>query len=265
LKSPIALVTGASSGIGWELAKVLAQDGHDLVLVARRRDRLEELARELSAAHGVSTRAIPKDLADPAACGQIVAELDSEEIAVDVLVNNAGIGLYGPFWRADPQRQIEILRVNAVALTELTARILPGMVARRRGRIVNVASTAAFQPGPFMAVYYASKAYVLSFSEAIAAELDGTGVTVTAFCPGPVITEFQDVAGLEKKLLFASPLVMRAERVARIGWKAARKGKRVVIPGWGNRLLAGVARLAPRRMVSAVAARLQKGRSGGTA
>ena len=264
MNRPTALVTGASSGIGWEFAKVLARDGHDLVLVARRRDRLEELARELSAAHGISARAMAKDLADPAACAEIAEELESERIAVDVLVNNAGLGLYGPFWRSDPERQIEILQVNAVALTELTARILPGMVARRRGRIVNVASTAAFQPGAFMAVYYASKAYVLSFSEALAAELDRTGVTVTAFCPGPVITEFQDVAGLAKKLLFTSPLVMRADAVARIGWKAAVNGRRVVIPGFGNRLLAGVARLAPRRMVTAAAARLQKGRGGGT-
>jgi short-subunit dehydrogenase len=261
---PTALVTGASSGIGRELAKALARDGHDLVLVARRRERLEELARELSVEHGVSVRAIAKDLADPTSCGEIAGELDAEKIAVDVLVNNAGFGVYGPFWRTDLARQLAILQVNAAALTELTGRLLPGMVSRRRGRIVNVASTAAFQPGPLMAVYYASKAYVLSFSEALAAELSGKGVTVTAFCPGPVITEFQEKAGLSESRLFASPLVMDAERVARIGWAAAKKGKRVVIPGLGNRLLARVARLAPRRMVTAVAARLQKGRSGGT-
>ncbi len=259
-----ALVTGASSGIGRELAKILAGEGHDLVLVARRRDRLEELARELSVRHGISARAIAKDLADPASCEEIVADLESDKISVDVLVNNAGSGVYGPFWRTDLARQLAILQINAAALTELTGRILPGMVSRRRGRIVNVASTAAFQPGPLMAVYYASKAYVLSFSEALAAELEGSGVSVTAFCPGPVITEFQEKAGLSESRLFASPLVMDAERVARIGWAAAKKGRRVVIPGLGNRLLARVARLAPRRMVTAVAARLQKGRSGET-
>ncbi|HLN57107.1 MAG TPA: SDR family oxidoreductase, partial [Thermoanaerobaculia bacterium] len=191
-----ALVTGASSGIGKELARLIAADGYDLVLVARRQERLEELARELSVAHGVSARVIAADLADPDSPKRIVEELEAERIAVDVLVNNAGFGIYGRLWNSDITRQLEIIQVNVVALTDLTGRLLPGMVSRKRGRIVNVASTAAFQPGPYQAVYYATKAYVLSFSEAIAEELKGTGVTVTALCPGPTTTEFQEAAGL---------------------------------------------------------------------
>ena len=163
-----ALVTGASSGIGLEFAKLLAREGHDLVLLARRREVLEGLARELAVKHRVAVRVIAKDLAAPDSAAETFGELETERIAVDILVNNAGIGLHGRFWETDLDRQIEIIRVNVEALTALTGRFLPAMVARGRGRIVNVASTAAFQPGPYMAVYYATKAYVLSFSEALA-------------------------------------------------------------------------------------------------
>ncbi len=259
--SGTALVTGASSGIGMELARLIAADGYDLVLVARRQERLEELARELTVAHGVSTRVIAADLSDAASPARIVEELDSERIAVDVLVNNAGLGIYGQLWKSDISRQLEVVQVNVVTLTELTGRLLPGMVSRRRGRVVNVASTAAFQPGPYMAVYYATKAYVLSFSEAIAQELKGTGVTVTALCPGPTITEFQEAAGLEDTWLFRGPLVMDAAKVARAGWSAARRGKRVVIPGLGNKLLKATVRFSPRRLVTAVAGSIQKKRA----
>ncbi len=255
-----ALVTGASSGIGKELARLIAADGYDLVLVARRRERLEELARELSVAHGVSARVIAADLADPASPKRIADELETERIAVDVLVNNAGLGIYGRLWKSDITRQLEIIQVNVVALTDLTGRLLPGMVSRARGRIVNVASTAAFQPGPYQAVYYATKAYVLSFSEAIAEELKGTGVTVTALCPGPTITEFQEVAGVEDTWLFRGPLVMDAAKVARAGWSGARRGKRVVIPGLGNKLIKETVRFSPRRLVTAAAGRVQKKR-----
>ena len=258
-----ALVTGASSGIGKELARLIAADGYDLVLVARRQERLEELARELSVAHGVSARVIIADLADPASPKRIVEELETERIAVDVLVNNAGLGIYGRLWKSDITRQLEVIQVNVVALTDLTGRLLPGMVSRARGRIVNVASTAAFQPGPYMAVYYATKAYVLSFSEAIAEELKGTGVTVTALCPGPTITEFQEAAGLEDTWLFRGPLVMDAAKVARAGWSGARRGKRVVIPGLGNKLIRETVRFSPRRLVTAAAGRVQKKRSKG--
>jgi hypothetical protein len=257
-----ALVTGASSGIGRELAKLLAREGHALVLVARRREALEELARELAVKHGVAVRVIAKDLTTPDSTAEIFGELERERLSVDILVNNAGLGLHGRFWETDLDRQLGIIQVNVVALTALTSRFLPGMVARGRGRIVNVASTAAFQPGPYMAVYYATKAYVLSFSEALAQELSDTGVTVTALCPGPTVTEFQAAAGLEDTLLFRGPLVMDAEKVARVGWAGAKRGKRVVIPGLGNKLIRETVRFSPRRIVTAAAGRMQKKRSG---
>lgn len=259
-----ALVTGASSGIGRELAKLLAREGHDLVLVARRREALEELARELAVKHGVAARVIAKDLTVPDSTAEIFGELERERLSVDILVNNAGLGVHGRFWETDLDRQIEIIQVNVVALTGLTGRFLPGLVARGRGRIVNVASTAAFQPGPYMAVYYATKAYVLSFSEALAEELSDTGVTVTALCPGPTMTEFQAAAGLEDTLLFRGPLVMDAAKVARVGWAGAKRGKRVVIPGLANRFLKETVRFSPRRLVTAAAGRMQKKRSGGS-
>ncbi len=254
-------MTGASSGIGLEFAKLLAREKHDLVLVARRREILEELARELAVKHGVAVRVIAKDLAAPDSTAEIFGELETERIVVDILVNNAGLGLHGRFWETDLGRQIEIIQVNVVALTALTGRFLPGMVARGRGRVINVASTAAFQPGPYMAVYYATKACVLSFSEALAEELADTDVTVTALCPGPTTTEFQAVAGLEGTLLFRGPLVMDAAKVARAGWVGAKRGKRVVIPGLANKLIKEAVRFSPRRLVTAAAGRVQKKRA----
>ena len=262
-RSPLktALVTGASSGIGLEFAKLLAREGQDLVLVARRREALEELARELAVKHGIAARVIAKNLTALDSTAEIFDELETERIVVDTLVNNAGLGLHGRFWETDLDRQLAVIQVNVVALTALTGHFLPGMVARGRGRIVNVASTAAFQPGPYMAVYYATKAYVLSFSEALAQELSDTGVTVTALCPGPTVTEFQTAAGLEDTLLFRGPLVMDAAKVARAGWAGAKRGKRVVIPGIANRLLKETVRFSPRRLVTAAAGRMQKKRS----
>ena len=257
-----ALVTGASSGIGLEMARLIAKDGLDLVLVARRREKLEAVARELSVTHGISARVIAKDLARRTSPAEIAEELEGERIAIDVLVNNAGLGVYGRFWKTDLARQLEVVEVNLVALTDLTGRFLPGMVARRRGRIVNVASTAAFQPGPHMAVYYATKAYVLSFSEALAEELSNTGVTVTALCPGPTITEFQRAAGIEDTPLFRGPLTMDAASAAKAGWDGAKRGKRIVVPGLGNKLLKEAVRFSPRRLVTAAAGRLQKKRGG---
>lgn len=259
MREQTALVTGASSGIGNELAKLAAADGCNLVLVSRRQERLEALARDLSVAHGVSARVITADLADPAAPKRIVEELEKERLTVDVLVNNAGLGIYGPFWKRDLGKELEVVQVNVVALTELTGLLLHGMISRKRGRILNVASTAAFQPGPWMAVYYATKAYVLSFSEAIAEELKGTGVTVTALCPGPTITEFQGAAGVDTALL-PGAFVMDARKVAQAGWAAAKQGKRVVIPGLSNKLLKEAVRFSPRQLVTAAAGRLQKKR-----
>jgi len=257
-----ALVTGASSGIGEELARLAAADGCDLILVSRRQETLESLARELSVAHGVSARVIAADLNDPEAPRRIVEEIEKEKIPVDILVNSAGLGAYGRFFETDLAKQLEVIRVNVAALTDLTGRILPGMIARRRGRILNVASTAAFQPGPYMSVYYASKAYVLSFSEAIAEELRGTGVTVTALCPGPTPTEFQERSGVGGEALLPAPFVMDAASVARAGWEAAKHGKGLVVPGTANKLLKEAVRLSPRRLVARAAGKLQKRRIG---
>lgn len=253
-------MTGASSGIGTELARLAAVDGHDVVLVARRQERLESLARDLSVAHGVSARVIVADLAEAGAAVRIADEIEREKISVEVLVNNAGLGVYGRFFETDLAKQLEVIQVNVAALTDLTGRILPGMVARRRGRILNVASTAAFQPGPYMSVYYASKAYVLSFSEAIAEELRGTGVTVTALCPGPTPTEFQERAGVGGEALLPAPFVMEAASVAKAGWDAAKRGKGLVVPGAANKILKEAVRLSPRRLVARAAGRLQKKR-----
>jgi hypothetical protein len=197
----------------------------------------------------VPVRALAADLADPAAPARIHAEIAGVGGRVDVLVNNAGFGLRGAFTALDETAQAEMLQVDVVALTLLTRRFLPAMVARRAGGVLNVASTAAFQPGPQMAVYYASKAFVLSLSEALAGELAGTGVTVTALCPGPTATGFASRAGLERSRLFRDLRVMDAATVARAGYRGFRAGRRVVIPGLANRVGAALARLAPRGLV----------------
>jgi hypothetical protein len=255
-----ALVTGASSGIGLELATLLAGGGHDLVLIARDRERLEEIARGLREEFGVAATILAEDLTHPAAPERIGRELESRALSIDVLVNNAGFGVYGFFAETPIAKEREMIQVNVTAVTALTKLLLPPMLGRRHGRIMNMASTAAFQPGPLMAVYYATKAYVLSFSEALANELAGSGVTVTALCPGPTITEFQRKAGLEETRLFHSPLVMSAPAVARAGYEGMMRGKRVVIPGIGNFLLAQSVRFSPRRMVTAIARKIQESR-----
>jgi len=184
--------------------------------------------------------------------------LKQAAVQVDVLVNNAGYGTSGPFETTELRTELDLLQVNVVALTHLTKLLLPAMLAAKRGRILNVASTAAFQPGPFMAVYYASKAYVLSFSEALAEELSGTGVTVTTLCPGPVPTGFQARAGVDLKKVVRTPLVMDAAAVARAGYVGLMKGKRLVVPGLGNKLLVQSERFAPRRLVTKIARFLQE-------
>ncbi|HEV2707493.1 MAG TPA: SDR family oxidoreductase [Pyrinomonadaceae bacterium] len=254
-----ALVTGASGGIGEELARLLAADGHNLVLVARRRDKLESLAAELSQRHGIRARALAADLARTQAPQEIFAELRDAGEAIDVLINNAGFGSYGLFAETDARTELDLLQVNIVALTHLTKLFLPMMIARRRGRIMNVASTAAFQPGPLMAVYYASKAYVLSFSEALSNETEGTGVTVTALCPGPTETGFVAAAGLGESKLF-DRAVMDARTVAEEGYRAMLSGKPVVIPGLRNALMARAARIAPHSLVMKVVRRIQEQR-----
>ena len=258
---PTALLTGASGGIGLELASIAAQDGHDLILVSRSRERLESIGRGLAEEYGIRVTVLANDLADPAAPAEIGRQLAERDIAVDVLVNNAGVGLYGFFADTSLDRELEMIQLNIAALTHLTKLVLPGMVARRRGRILNVASTAAFQPGPLMAVYYATKAYVLSFSEALANETAGTGVTVTALCPGPTPTGFADRAGFGTSPLLPGPFVWSAGAVARAGWSGMRRGKRIVVPGLANRTLVQAERLTPRRLVTAIARKLQETRA----
>src|SRR5438128_1555599 len=202
-----ALITGASSGIGLELAKLFARDEHDVVLVARRADKLKQLAAQLGSAHNIRATVIPADLADPAAPEEIFRALRAADVELDVLVNNAGFGVTGPFLATDAAAELRMIQVNVTALTHLTKLFLPGMLGRGAGRVLNVASTAGFQPGPLMAVYYATKAYVISFSDALAEELRGTGVTVTCLCPGPTKTGFQEAAHMDGVRIFKLPLV----------------------------------------------------------
>lgn len=255
-----ALVTGASGGIGLELARVFAAGGYDLVLVARSGGKLEELAGELRTRHGIEARVIAKDLARPESPEELSRELETAGVTVDVLVNNAGFATFGPFVVADLHAELEELQLNVVTLTHLTKKLLPGMLARRRGGVLNVASTAAFQPGPFMAIYYATKAYVLSFSEALAAELEGQGVTISVLCPGPTATGFTARAGLGTALSSGGLKVMTAAEVARAGYEGFREGKRIVIPGTMNKIGAQAIRLMPRSVATGIVKKMQEKR-----
>jgi len=241
----LALVTGASSGIGADLARELAKDGHDLILSARRVEPMQGLADELKAA-GASSTVIAADLSRNGAAAALVRDIEARGLAVDVLINAAGLGANGRFDTSDPLRVTEMLQVNVVALTELTRMLLPPMLGRRRGKVMLVASTAGFQPGPQMAVYCASKAYVLSFGEAIAYELHNSGVTVTTLCPGATETEFAHVADAGGSALFKGLLpVMSAGEVARIGYQGLKAGRGVVITGLVNKLMVTSSRLSP--------------------
>lgn len=253
----IALITGASAGIGLELAKLFAADGHDLILVARRGDVLEGLATELRQRHGITAHVRPTDLAESSAAARLSDWAAAQGLAVDILVNNAGFGALGPFADLPIERQLGIVDVNVRALTELTHRFLPAMRARRRGRILNVASVAAFLPGPYMAVYYATKAYVLSFSDALAEELAGSGITVTCLCPGFTATEFQDVAGMTGLRSLARIRPMSADAVARSGYRGLMDGQRTVVTGAQNRIGVFGMRVIPRRWLAKLTARLQ--------
>jgi len=251
-----ALITGASSGIGCELARLFAADHFNLALVARSESRLSQLAAELRAGHGVQVKVLVKDLSLPAAPREIFGLLEGTPISV--LVNNAGIGLYGDFAQTDLQRSRDIMQVNMEALVQLTHLFVQPMLARRTGKILNVASTAAFQPGPSVNVYYATKAFVYSFTYALAAELQGTGVTVTALCPGATFTEFFNRANMGVK---SGWRVMSAGKVAEIGYRGLMKGKRVVIPGTFNRIASALAKRAPVRLTAGVVRRLHQGRA----
>jgi len=250
--APTALVTGASGGIGYELAKLLAKHHHNLVLVARSGDRLSQISSELQSQFGVSVKTVALDLAAPPAPQFLFDQLARENIAIDVLINNAGYGQYGEFAKSTLEESLGQIQLNITALTALTALFLPGMLARRSGRIMNVGSTAGFQPGPLMAVYYATKAYVISLSEALANELAGSGVSVTCLCPGATETNFAGRAGNDRSRLFQNLKPMDAATVARDGYRAMMKGKTLVISGFRNWLAAESVRFAPRRAVTAI-------------
>jgi short-subunit dehydrogenase len=260
VQRPIALVTGGSGGIGLELAKVLARNDFDLVLVARKRDTLEAAAGQLEGKFAVKAHVFTSDLTRADAPQAIFDFLQNENIPIEVLVNNAGFGLGGEFSETEVQRELEMIQVNISALTHLTKLFLAPMIKRKSGRVLNVASTAAFQPGPLMAVYYASKAYVLSFSGALSEELRNSGVTVTALCPGPTHTGFADAAEMGNSRLFNTFGIADAADVAEYGFDAMMHGKRLAIPGVRNKVLAQANRLAPRALSARIARMLQETR-----
>jgi len=250
---PVALITGASSGIGADLAREAANDGYDVVLASRRVEPMQALARELDKL-GASATIIKADLSKPGGSMEMVRDVQARGFEIDLLINNAGLGANGLFAESDMTRIGEMLHVNVVALTELTRLILPSMVARKRGRVMLLASTASFQPCPQMAVYSATKAYVLSFGEAIAYELRDSGVTVTTVCPGATATEFAKVAGTENiNLHRGGSSRMSSAEVARIGYEGMKAGRRVVITGLKNGISALAARHFPHSMVLPIA------------
>jgi short-subunit dehydrogenase len=253
-----AIVTGASSGIGSEIARVLAERGHGVTLVARREDRLRDLADRLVKEHEIRAEVITADLTDESSRGAIVEEVATRGLTADILVNNAGIGVTGRVHESTPDHELAMIRTNVDAVVHLCTAFLPGMVERGRGAVLNVASTAAFQPLPGQAGYGASKAFVLSFSQATREELKGTGVTMTVLCPGPVETEFGDVAGFtEEESSNALPKFMwvSARDVAEQAVDGLAKGRAVVIPGLANRVGAALAHLTPRRILVPIIAK----------
>ena len=245
------LITGASGGIGYELAKLFARDLHNLVLAARSADKLAPLATELRT-QGVTVKTVPLDLSTPLAPKFLFDQLQTEGVAVDILINNAGFGAFGEFAQMSNDKIFGQIQLNITALTELTRLFLPAMLARHSGRIMNVASTAGFQPGPLMAVYYATKAYVISFSEALANEVRNSGVTVTCFCPGATHTGFAKRTGNDKSRVFKQLGGMNVERVALDGYRAVMEGRTLAISGAHNWLVAQSTRFAPRKMVTAI-------------
>lgn len=255
-KRETALITGASTGIGLDLAWLAARD-FDLIITARNQSRLEQVAARLEEQHGNRVHVLPTDLSRPEAPASLFAEIGRRGLRVDTLINNAGFGAYGAFADTNVQTELEMIQVNVTAVTHLTRLALPGMLERRQGRIMNVASTAGFLPGPLMAVYYATKAYVISFSEAIANELKGSGITVTCLCPGATKTEFAKRADMENSRLFKLG-TMRSDDVARAGYRAMMRGKTLAITGTGNWLMVESLRFSPRKMVTAIARTVQE-------
>ncbi len=249
-----ALITGASGGIGLELARVFAEHGFDLIIVARRESELEALAERCRSSAGIRVQVMPMDLLVPEAPAKLVQQIEDCGLDVDVLVNNAGLMDMGGFTEIEIDRHERLLQLNVIVLTSLSRRLLPSMIRRGRGRILNVASTSSFQPVPSMALYAASKAFVLSLSESLSEELKGTGVTVTALCPGITKTEMYDRAHDQHASARSVPgfLLSDVEAVAREGYEACVAGRAVVVPGLANQLLAGAVGLYPRWIVRGI-------------
>jgi uncharacterized protein len=243
----VALVTGASAGLGVEFARQLSKRGHRLVLAARRKERLEGLAKELG-----NARAVTIDLSKPNAAAKLMADVEAHSETVDLLVNNAGFGLIGHFAELDAKRERQMIDLNIGTLADLCRAVAPGMIERKSGGIINVASTAAFQPGPKMAVYFATKAFVLSLTEALHEELKPHGIHVTCLCPGPTRTEFGDVAGFGGNGLF-DRVAMESPEVVKAGLEGLDRNKAVVVPGLVNKVTANSGRFAPRSVVRKIA------------
>lgn len=255
--TPTALITGASSGIGKALADEFAKDGYHLVLAARSVDKLEALADVIRQQHGVSVTVIKADLESNAGAKDLHAAIKAKQITLTALVNNAGYGLFNEFKDSDLDATLAMMQLNMTALVTLSRLFLPDLISTR-GKLMNVASTAAFQPGPYMAVYYATKAFVLSFSEAIAAELAPQGVTVSALCPGPTASGFQDKAAMQDSALVRGKRLPSSESVANAGYRALKRGQRVYIPGFMNWVMAQSVPLMPRRLTTFVVAQMSK-------
>lgn len=254
--SKTALITGGASGLGYELALLLAKDGYNLVLIDIDAEKLQEVKQGIETDFTVNVQIYAKDLSVVNISEEIMLELKG--LPIDVLVNNAGFGLFGSFWETDWEREKQMLHLHVITTTHLTKLVLKDMIQRGSGKILNLSSLAAFQPGPLMSLYYATKGYILSFSEAIANELKGTGVTVTALCPGPTKTSFQKVvsnASSENKITFN---MANAKEVAAYGYKAMNKGKVYAIPGKFNKLLATLPRFIPRNTAATIVKRIQE-------
>jgi len=252
-----ALITGSSGGIGYELAKIHAEKGDNLVLVARTESKLTELKNELEEKYNIRVHVISKDLSKAGAVKEVYDELKHESISVDYLINNAGFGDFGLFAGSDWNRQEQMITLNITSLAHLTRLFLPDMISRKSGKILNVASTAAFQPGPTMAVYFATKAFVLSFSEAINNEVSEHGITVTALCPGATLSGFQAAASMQDSKLFEGNNFPTSGEVALFGYNAMMKGKAVAIHGFKNTVMANSVRFAPRSLVVRIARKMQ--------
>lgn len=246
------LITGASSGIGKSFAEIFAKEGYRVVLAARNEEKLNELAGDLQSRFGTTTLVVPVDLARSGGASELYDSIARSEIVIDVLINNAGIGSYGFLHEQDARTELEMLQLNVHSLSHLMMLFLPGMVARRSGRILNIGSTTSFYACPLSANYSASKAFVLSLTEAVAGEVRGTGVSVTALCPGATATDFFRKAKMDKQKVSAAGALMDAAKVARIGYEALMKGKTFVVPGMQNWLLAQAPRLFPRSMVTRI-------------